>query len=86
MSDLATENERLKRELAEALYALRKLTGCDWEETIAARAHPSIVRSKCSACGGLGELPLDAWSRMADVEPMKCNACQGSGDVYNLKE
>lgn len=86
MSDLAEENERLKRELREALYALRKLTGCDWTNTITARADPRIVRSTCTSCRGSGELPLDKWSRAEGVEPMTCNVCQGAGDVYNYQE
>lgn len=80
---LRAENARLQRELDEALRQLRKSTGANWAETIAARALPWIVHTKCETCKGLGEISVDRWASAEGVEPRRCDACKGLGEVYD---
>lgn len=79
---LQRDNKRLERELNEALRALRKTTGCNWEATIKTRALPWVKRKTCEDCNGLGEHPVDKWAASMDVEPTRCATCKGEGEIY----
>jgi hypothetical protein len=77
--------EYIRRQRDEAIRALRRATGLIWDETIAFRARPDVVRETCTTCQGSGKIDAGLVNFLVTGDPetpRRCGTCGGNREIW----